>query len=291
MKKTSLLIISLLAISSFFVASCQSGDPRFPGFTVAENGLIYQFGHRSDSTVAPVTGDFVTLIMTYGKKDSVVFDSRTIPQDMVIPMIAPLFKGDIYDAIGMMHIGDSATFILPADSVFKKLFRMPSTPPEFAKEPFMYFNVKLLKIQSQAEMDAEKQALMEQQQAEENAIRTEFLTANFPNAQPTASGLYVIVQTEGKGASPVAGQKVTVHYVGTFLDGTQFDSSVDRGQPFEFVLGQGQVIPGWDEGVALMKKGEKSTLVIPSSLAYGPGRQGIPPFSTLVFEVELINFQ
>src|SRR5690606_11185362 len=97
---------------------------------------------------------------------------------------------------------------------------------------------------------------------------------------------------EGNGTQAKAGDKVTVHYTGTLLDGTKFDSSVDRDQPFEFTLGQGQVIPGWDEGIAMMKEGGKAKLVIPSNLAYGANpRPGGPiqPFSTLVFDVELIK--
>ncbi|HOZ37036.1 MAG TPA: FKBP-type peptidyl-prolyl cis-trans isomerase [bacterium] len=98
--------------------------------------------------------------------------------------------------------------------------------------------------------------------------------------------------TEGKGEPIATGKTAVVHYTGWLTDGTKFDSSVDRGEPFEFVVGAGQVIPGWDQGVAGMKVGEKRKLTIPSDLAYGDAGVGpIPGKATLVFEVELLGIK
>ena len=102
--------------------------------------------------------------------------------------------------------------------------------------------------------------------------------------------LQIVTLKPGDGAEAKSGNNVTVHYVGTLTDGKKFDSSRDRNQPFQFTLGQGQVIKGWDQGVAGMKVGEKRKLTIPPAMAYGPqGRPPIiPPNSTLIFEVELM---
>ncbi|MBX9687011.1 MAG: FKBP-type peptidyl-prolyl cis-trans isomerase [Candidatus Obscuribacterales bacterium] len=113
------------------------------------------------------------------------------------------------------------------------------------------------------------------------------------NLSTTSSGLQYEDKKVGEGASPNRGQTVSVHYTGWLTDGTKFDSSVDRGRPFEFVIGVGQVIKGWDEGVASMKIGGKRTLVIPSDLGYGSRGAGglIPPNATLVFDVELLGIK
>lgn len=109
----------------------------------------------------------------------------------------------------------------------------------------------------------------------------------------TASGLKYIDQVVGKGPSPVAGKQVKVHYTGTLENGSKFDSSVDRNEPFMFVIGVGQVIPGWDEGVMTMKVGGKRKLIIPARLGYGARGAGgvIPPNATLLFDVELLDVQ
>lgn len=107
----------------------------------------------------------------------------------------------------------------------------------------------------------------------------------------TASGLKYIDVVVGKGASPVAGKQVKVHYTGTLENGKKFDSSLDRKEPFSFLIGLGQVIKGWDEGVMTMKVGGKRKLIIPSALGYGARGAGgdIPPNATLLFDVELLD--
>ena len=118
-----------------------------------------------------------------------------------------------------------------------------------------------------------------------------YLDENNIDAEPTSSGLYYIETVTGTGDSPVTNNKVQVHYEGRFLDGDVFDSSIVRGVPFEFTLGIGEVIKGWDEGVSYMKKGGKATLIIPSNLAYGEnGSTKIPGYSTLIFDIELLAF-
>lgn len=109
----------------------------------------------------------------------------------------------------------------------------------------------------------------------------------------TDSGLKYVDVVVGKGAAPVKGKQVKVHYTGTLENGTKFDSSLDRKQPFSFVIGVGQVIRGWDEGVMTMKVGGKRKLIIPSNLGYGPRGAGgvIPPNATLLFDVELLDVQ
>jgi peptidylprolyl isomerase len=116
-----------------------------------------------------------------------------------------------------------------------------------------------------------------------------------PKPVTTSSGLQIIDTKPGTGASPKSGQTVTVHYTGWLYEngarGKKFDSSVDRNEPFEFPIGQGRVIRGWDEGVGSMKIGGKRTLIIPPALGYGARGAGgaIPPNATLIFDVELLG--
>lgn len=130
-------------------------------------------------------------------------------------------------------------------------------------------------------------------EAEAEAAAKEALVKYEAEAQKTESGLMYIMENEGAGAKAKAGDTVSVHYSGYLLDGTKFDASYDRGEPIAFPLGQGYVIPGWEEGISLLGKGGKAKLIIPYEQAYGEqGRPPvIPPKATLVFDVELVDIK
>ncbi|MCQ2270774.1 MAG: FKBP-type peptidyl-prolyl cis-trans isomerase [Bacteroidales bacterium] len=287
MKKTiSKIALLLLAVAfAFNFTACS----KYKGFKHdKESGIYYKFYVINKDSAQAQTGDVVSLFYQLSLKDSVLVPSMPI-QEMIQES---LYKGDVYSALRMMHVGDSATFILDADTFFHY---MGGTNPFDEKE--LYFTFKMTELMPKAEVEAmmkeqeaKYQVMIEQAKAAEDSIMTQYIADNKIKVAPTASGLYYIQKVAGKGAQAENGKKVSVHYTGRLLDGTVFDSSIERGEPIEFVLGQGQVIPGWEEGIAKMKEGGKATLLIPSNLAYGErGNQVIPPCSPLVFDVELVK--
>ena len=296
----------------FTIASC-SNSP-YPDYDATENGLYYQFFKQDESAAKPQEGDIVRLVMSYkNSKDSVLFDSRVGNPSgnnyIEFPLQKSTFKGSFEEALAMMGVGDSASFIISADSVYLTTFKAPSLPPYIEKGSVLTFEAKLEKITSKTEAEAERNKQMEEQrammakrQAEEGSIFAKYLADNKITAKPTASGLYYIESKKGNGKKPKAGELVKVNYTGKLLDGTVFDTSDEataksagtyderrKYEPYEFPVGKAQVIPGWDEGIMLMSVGSKGQLVIPSSIGYGAQGGGpIPPFSPLVFDVELV---
>lgn len=198
-------------------------------------------------------------------------------------------------ALGMMRSGDEVELIIPSSLGFGE-----QGNPRAGIEPYtaLHYFIRLTSVKTKAENDKELEAkrkneaaILEAKRLQEASVLAKYIAENEITVEPTESGLYFISTVEGEGEQPVAGDKVKVHYTGTLLDGTKFDSSLDRNQPFEFVLGKGQVIKGWDEGIAMMKVGGKATLILPSSIAYGKRQAGavIKPYSPLKFDVELLE--
>jgi len=283
-RKSILILLILIAMGS--MTACSQN-----GYHESESGLTYKFHRQADDrTVHPQNTDIVTAKMSYYINDSLLFDSYQMDRPMQFPMIESQFPGDFYQGLAMMSVGDSASFLCPADSVFLKIFRVKNMP-EFVKPgAVMRFEIALDNIQSEEEFQHEKMEAMQVQIDESNAKLEAYIAENNISVQPTESGLYFIEISEGNGKKPTHGKKVKVHYTGTLLGGMKFDSSLDRGEPIEFVLGMGQVIAGWDEGISMMEEGGQARLIIPQHLAYKDRAAGIiPAFSPLIFEVELVE--
>lgn len=283
-------ILLLSFVLCVFFTSCTEKKSN-EDFLQTESGLLYKF-HESNEAEMPEPMNLLDVYLSCKVNDSIVI----VPNNfMTMQLSDPMFQGDLFEGLKMMHKGDSASFIVRIDSTFYTLFQLPMLPPEFSLEDVMRFDVRLIDFYDKDEFIAKRiQIIKETFPAETESSEAElksYLSDNGINVEPTSSGLYYIKTKDGNGEKPSAGTMVSVHYTGTLLDGTVFDSSIERNEPIQFILGEGQVIQGWDEGIQLMSKGEKGVLYIPYYLAYGDTGAGIiPPFATLKFEVELIDF-
>ncbi len=296
MKNNLILWVAALVVSATFITSCAQQTGKWK---TTKDGLEYKFVKQNTDGKTPQVGDWMTVEMVYRTPDSILFNSNTLSHPMELPMVASVHQADVYEGMAMMHVGDSAVFKCSADSVFMKLFKFREVPKDLKDVKTIIFDIKMVNIETKEEKDAKMKA--EQEAAQQKAMKDKeeewnniqkYLEENNITVQPTADSLFIVITKEGNGPKPQKGDKVKVHYTGYLLDGTKFDSSVDRNQPFEFELGQGRVIKGWDEGIAALHKGSKAKLIIPSKLAYGARGAGgvIPPYAPLVFDVELIDF-
>jgi len=282
-------VFVILLGAVLFINGCNSKK-----FEQSEDGYKYMFINQTDG-IKPKDESVAIYNLKYKtENDSLIFDSDQLGDPIAIPCTIEQWKkmGPLYKALLTAGKGDSIILKIPTNILFKESFGM-ETPPQLlsSKEITLYIGVS--DVLSQSEF-AQLQAKKADEQITTDIEKIEkYLADNGIEAQTTPSGLHYLIVKEGTGKQAKAGDKVSVHYTGTLLDGTKFDSSVDRGEPFKFDLGRGMVIAGWDEGIALLKEGGKADLYIPSSLAYGTRGAGaaIKPNSILKFEVELLKIE
>jgi len=282
MKNVTKFMIALVALAVLGTA-CS----KHPGFKKDKEGFYYKFHVLNKKEAQPQMGDVVEMTYTLRTSDSVLYDNEPL-RDMIVESLYP---GDIYAAIQKMHLGDSVTFILDGASFFKYFTR---DTWEFPNND-LYFDLKLNNIipkeeyeQMQAEQMQKYEMWLEECRATEDSLITDYISKH--KATRTDNGLYIISKKPGKGKEIKNGAKVKVHYTGKFLDGTVFDSSVERGEPIEIPVGQGRFIPGWENALLMMRGGDKATILIPSESAYGSDgyRNFIPPYTPLIFEMEIV---
>ena len=248
----------------------QGGDPKGngtggPGYKFpdeTDNGLVFDKpGKLAMANSGPDTNGsqfFITHVPTeWLNGKHTIFGEVVQGQDVV----DAVEQGDTLKKLTIIRVGAEAN-AYEADS-----------------EAFKEIEKGVAERRAAAEADRDKAIMNEIANRWPNAVRDD------------ETGIYYEIKTEGTGSKPAQGTKITVHYTGTLMDGTKFDSSRDRDEPFQFNVGAGQVIPGWDISLMDMKKGERRIIILPPEMAYGSRGIGpIPPDSWLVFDVELLDF-
>jgi len=301
MKNIQSIFVILLCLFSISVFA-QKKEPKVNKLALFKekdvaftpDGLAYKFRVRNPKGTTAALNNVVQLhFILKNNKDSVLRNTVAEKNPVTTSIQKPRFPGSFEEGLQMMSKGDSATFWVLADSLFKKGIGA-EMPPFIEKGSYLRFDVKMLDVSTMEEYVKKQEEMAKKAKESEDKQLAEYIKSNnIPAKLDTATGLYYQVIKEGTGyLQPKKGNKVNVHYTGRLLNGEVFDSSIERNQPFDFVLGQGYVIEGWDKGIPLMKKGEKGILYIPSYLGYGSkGVGSIPPNSILLFEVELVDFK
>jgi len=301
MKKTS-LILGLAALTGLGATSCQS-------FKDGEGGMKYKIV-KEEGKPKIKEGDFVSLgaIITT-ENDSVLNSSYEMEQPFYLAAQKSMYNGDIFSALAMLGEGDSAIFKLNIDTMVAK---SGQPKPPFGGH-YIIHTFKINKVipkgtltDSVFNIEVEKYIAQDREKAKNaEAGKIEgYIKKNKLDVKTTSSGLKYEIEKEGTGNKPNPGDTVVVHYTGRFLGGKVFDTSIkdiakkegnynqmrEPYDPIRFPIGVGAVVPGWDEGMALLSKGAKATLVLPSKLAYGEqGTMGIQPYTPLAFDIEVVD--
>lgn len=264
------------------------------------SGMKYTV-YRESNGKKPKVGDWVTVQMVYKEdNDSVLFDSRAYGRPLRFALPEPKFAGSFEEGLMYLGEGDSATFYVNADSMYEKVI-MKENPEQISHRPkqgsFLKFDVLLMRVQTYQEAEMEI-AMNEskQEKAELNALEAYLKEKNI-TAEKQPEGYYMIMNTPGKGELIKKGSVVAVNFTSSFLNGIAFDSNSKSGKPYTFIAGKGDVIKAWDLAITRLHEGDKVTLIVPSSLAFGSAGKKmpnsltytIPPFSTIIFEIEVLK--
>ena len=280
MKNMKYKITLALFAAAAMLTSCNKME-------TTESGVDYKIIKHEEGTRMVAAGDILLLNLriTTEKTDSVILETYSMNSPRYIPSDEPVLK----DVFALLSKGDSAEIWVNADTLFQKSFGAEK-PKNMADGEKVKFLVTLVDVFNQQEMQQKQMQQMSEFMMRDSLATQEFL-ATQQNVQTTASGLKYIVTKKTTGKQAAKGNKVSMLYKGMLLNGSIFDQNMDGSRPpYEFTLGLGQVIQGWEEAILMMHEGEEYKLIVPWKLAYGERGNGpIPPFSTLVFDVKLVK--
>ena len=292
-------IITLGAvIAAMVITSCS----KYPGFKKSESGIFYKYYVESDDTTKVTEGSILTMNIKYrlkiADKDSVLFNSADMPKAFEISQAKSEFKGDIYEAFGMLHKGDSVTFIINAKDFFQKTAKGQQLPAGVDSTTPIYFDIKLINCETMEARQKAETAKAEKFKSEEPGKIQAYLTKNKVTTAPSATGVYVISQNPGSGRGIVKGDFVKFNLTVSSIEGKKIFSTLDQGQPITMEYGKPFDTKGFDEAIAAMKKGSKATVVVPSAMGFGPqgkkdmnGQDIISPYSPVVYDIEVLDLK
>ena len=273
--------LAVILVAAMALASCNNVE--------VVDGVKIQKHEHDDSAPKLKEGDIITFdLVIKNDADSTIKDSRKEgkPLQDLVPPAAPAgsFKGSFENGLRLLSVGDSATIFVPVDSLFKDANQ--AIPPFLKRGTDVRFIVKIKKSQSRAEFEKEMTKLSAEQTGKDAKLIEAYVANSGKKFTKTSTGLYASISNPGAGEGPQMGESWEVNYIGTFLDGKEFDKGAGVALP-----PVGQLVPGFNEALMLLKKGGKGTFVIPSALGYGA--QGaaprIPANAVLVFELEVLS--
>ncbi|MFN0187679.1 MAG: FKBP-type peptidyl-prolyl cis-trans isomerase [Bacteroidia bacterium] len=286
MKKISILIVCFgaIIIGLFSISSCNKD-----GFSITPSGLRYELIEQNEGR-KPVIGDMMRMHLIYkDKTGKEIYNSAELGESFVLELTAPTFVGGLEEGFAMMAEGDSAIFLVNADSVFSKTFKQP-LPANIDSQDLLRFEIRLKKILTATEFRNESKHNTEYNQVEELRQIELYLGDNSISVPPVKPGVYFILFKEGKGAKPKPGDQVEIKYTGSFLGGEMFDASGNNGQNLIYKLGDGTHLIAWEEAISTMQPGGVARLILSSSNAYGTaGLDPIPPNTPVIFDIELVR--
>lgn len=275
-------IILIFLIGEFSCKKSGGGN-----YSKTSNGLEYKIIDDEGKPKAQIGKVIKYHVYWRTGKDSLFLSTKDRNIPLYSKVDSPKFAGDPMEILHLLGPGDSASCQVKADLIFR------GSPPSFLHhDDVMKLDFKVMDVMDEGEYDKLMQEKANEQATQEQKTIEDYISKNNLKAEKTPDGLYVVIETPGTGKQPSKGSNVKVNYTGMLLDGTKFDSSLDPGrQPLEFVIGTGQVIKGWDEGIPHFKEGGKGKLIVPSNLGYGEQGAGdkIPPNSPLVFDIQLLE--
>jgi FKBP-type peptidyl-prolyl cis-trans isomerase FkpA len=303
---TKICSVFLLTVSGAITAT--AGGPKNDYKTDPATGVKYLFIKEDKKGAKPKMGDIAYVRIVYKRADdSLLFDShaggRTDSTSIIPLSLVSSFKGSLEQGITMMAAGDSASFLICADSIYLKAFRLKVLPMFIKPGSNLKFYVKLVKFQTLQQLKDDQYAMIEKRRADVKKIQdaeagsiVKYLKDKNIKVKPVMiDSLYILERTGKAGKAVHEGDSIEVRYTGMLLDGTVFDQS-NRGDStkgtFKFLYKQNaQIIRGWIDVLATMHEGEKVKILLPSSTAYGPYAAGtaIKPYTPLLFDIEVVK--